>query len=170
MAAVQTVKGLSNSRGGASLRREDPEFVQLVKPLRRIQESASVGLRADVTKDKKGERPRDVFCDEKGSTGDSEEMEAVKRLLGLSREKTEFSVVYGAAPDRDDVIALHTRSGFQILYELATFVEVPEAHEREQRAYPHLPTPPVGQETPSAVDSYRERRNEADGCLRQGVL
>lgn len=55
MAAVQTVNGLSNSRGGASIRLEDPEFVQLVKSLRRIQESGTVGLRADVTKDKKGE-------------------------------------------------------------------------------------------------------------------
>lgn len=61
----------------------------------------------------------------------------MKRLLGLNPEKTEFSVIYGAVPPgRDDVIALHTRSGFQILYELATFVEVP-----------HLPTPPEGQET-----------------------
>ena len=48
---------------------------------------------------------------------------------------------------RDDVVALHTRSGFQILYELATFVEVPVEHEQELRAYPHLPTPPEGQET-----------------------
>jgi hypothetical protein len=56
-------------------------------------------------------------------------------------------VIYGAAPERDDVVALHTRSGFQILYELATFVEVPEEHEREKRAYPHLPVPPEGQET-----------------------
>ena len=77
-----------------------------------------------------------------------EEREAVKRLLGLNPEKTEFSVIYGAVPPgRDDVIALHTRSGFQILYELATFVEVPEEHERELRAYPHLPAPPEGQET-----------------------
>lgn len=147
MAAVQTVNGLTNSRGGAQLRLEDPEFVQVVKSLRRIQESASVGLRADMTKERKGEGLVMFFATKKVPPEIQKEMETVKRLLGLNLEKTEFSVTYGAAPDRDDVIALHTRSGFQILYELATFVEVPEQHERERRAYPHLPTPPEGQDT-----------------------
>ncbi|BFU92725.1 MAG: hypothetical protein NTAFB01_39120 [Nitrospira sp.] len=147
MAAVQTVNGLSNSRGGASIRLEDPDFVQLVKSLRRIQESASVGLRADADKDKKSEGLVMFFAMKKVPSEIQKEQDTVKRLLGLNQEKTEFSVVYGAAPDRDDVIALHTRSGFQILYELATFVEVPDEHEREQRAYPHLPAPSDGRET-----------------------
>ena len=148
MAAVQTVNGLSNSRGGAQLRLEDPEFVKVVKSLRRIQASGTVGLRADVTKDKKGEGLVMFFGTKKVPPEIQEEREAVKRLLGLNPEQTEFSVIYGAVPPgRDDVIALHTRSGFQILYELATFVEVPEEHERELRAYPHLPAPPEGQET-----------------------
>jgi hypothetical protein len=148
MAAVQTVNGLSNSRGGAQLRLEDPEFVKVVKSLRRIQASGTVGLRADATKDKKGEALVMFFGTKNVPLEIQEEREAVKRLLGLNPEKTEFSVIYGAVPPgRDDVIALHTRSGFQILYELATFVEVPEEHERELRAYPHLPAPPEGQET-----------------------
>lgn len=152
MAAVQTVNGLSNSRGGAQLRLEDPDFVQLVKALRRIQESGTVGLRADVTKEKKGEGLVMFFGTKKVPPEIQKEMEAVKRLLGLNQDKTEFSVTYGAAPDRDDVISLHTRSGFQILYELATFVEVPDEHEREQRAYPHLPPPHDGQATlPSLI-------------------
>lgn len=147
MAAVQTVNGLSNSRGGAQIRLEDPEFVQLVKSLRRIQESGTVGLRADVTKEKRGEGLVMFFAMKKVQPEIQKEQDIVKRLLGLNQDKSEFSVVYGSAPLRDDVIALHTRSGFQILYELATFVEVPEAHEREQRAYPHLPTPPDGHAT-----------------------
>jgi hypothetical protein len=148
MAAVQRVNGLSNSRGGSSLRREDPEFVQLVKSLRRIQESGSVGLRVDADKDKKGEGLVMFFATKEVPPEIQKERETVRRLLGLNQEKTEYSIIYGAVPPgRDDVIAVHTRSGFQILYELATFVEVPEAHEREQRAYPHLPTPPDGQAT-----------------------
>lgn len=145
MAAVQTVNGLSNSRGGAQLRLEDPEFVQLVKALRRIQESGSVGLRADVSKDKKGEGLVMFFAMRQVPPEIQKEQQTVRRLLGLNPEKMEYTVTYGAVPDRDDVIAIHTRSGFQILYELATFVEVPEEHERETRAYPHLPSPPDGQ-------------------------
>jgi hypothetical protein len=148
MAAVQTVNGLSNSRGGAQLRLEDPEFVKVVKSLRRIQASGTVGLRIDADKDKKGEGLVMFFGTKKVPPEIQEEREAVKRLLGLNPEKTEFSVIYGAVPaGRDDVIGLHTRSGFQILYELATFVEVPEEHEKETRAYPHLPDPPEGQDT-----------------------
>jgi hypothetical protein len=147
-AAVQTVNGLSNSRGGAQLRLEDPEFVKVVKSLRRIQGSGTVGSRAVVDKDKQGEGLVMFFGTKKVPPEIQEEQEAMKRLLGLNPEKTEYSVIYGAVPPgRDDVIALHTRSGFQILYELATFVEVPEEHEREMRAYPHLPVPPDGQDT-----------------------
>lgn len=146
-AAVQSVNGLSNSRGGAQLRLEDPEFVKVVKSLRRIQTSGTVGSRAVADKDKQGEGLVMFFSTKKVPPEIQEEQEAMKRLLGLNPEKTEFSVIYGAAPGRDDVIAMHTRSGFQILYELATFVEIPEEHERELRAYPHLPVPPDGQET-----------------------
>jgi hypothetical protein len=148
MAAVQTVNGLSNSRGGAQLRLEDPEFVKVVKSLRRIQASGTVGLRIDADKKTKGKGLLMFFGTKKAPPEIQAERETVKRLLGLNPEKTEFSVIYGAVPPgRDDVIALHTRSGFQILYELATFVEVPVEHERELRAYPHLPTPPEDQET-----------------------
>lgn len=147
-AAVQSVNGLSNSRGGSQIRLADPEFVQVVKAFRRIQASGSVGLRIDPDKDKKGEGLVLFFGTKKVPPDIQAELEAVKRLLGLNPEKTEFSVIYGSiTPGRDDIIALHTRSGFQILYELATFVEVPEEHERETRAYPHLPEPPEGQDT-----------------------
>lgn len=145
-AAVQTVNGLSNSRGGASIRLEDPEFAELVRALRRIQESGMVGLRARADKDHQGGGLVMFFVTKDVPPEIQRDRDTVKRLLGLNPEKSEFSVAYGAAPDRDDVIALHTRSGFQILYELATFVDVPEAHEREHRAYPHLPTPPDGRE------------------------
>lgn len=147
-AAVQTVNGLSNSRGGAQIRLGDSEFAQLVKSLRRIQLSGTVGLRLAPDKDKKGGGLLMFFATKKVPPEIQEERETVKRLLGLNPEKTEFSIIYGSVPERDDVIALHTRSGFQILYELATFVEVPEEHEREQRAYPHLPAPSDGQEAP----------------------
>ena len=67
----------------------------------------------------------------------------------MNPETTEFSVIYGAVPaGRDDVIApcIPVRDSRSCI-ELATFVEVPEEHEKELRAYPHLPAPPEGQET-----------------------
>ena len=144
---VQTVNGLSNSRGGSQGRKAaDPEFARLVKSLRRIQASGAVGLRVDVDKERKSEGLVLFFATTKVPPDIQEEREAVKRLLGLNPEKTEYRVIYGATSGQDDVVALHTRSGFQILIELASYVQIPEEHEREKRAYPHAVVPPQDQE------------------------
>ncbi|MCS6302928.1 MAG: hypothetical protein H8K07_04605 [Nitrospira sp.] len=145
--AVQTMNGLSNSRGGSQGRQAaDPEFAMVVKSLRRIQASGAVGLRVDVDKDKKGEGLVMFFATKKVPPEIQEERDAVKRLLGLNPEKTEFQVIYGAVSDRDDVVAIRTRSGFQILIELASYVQIPEEYEKEKRAYPHAVIPPGDQE------------------------
>ena len=155
-AAVQTVAGCQQPRRSANSL-EDPDFVKVVRALRRIQASGSVGLRVDPDRDKKGEGLVMWFATKKVPPEIQEERLALKRLLGLNPEKLEVSVIYGTVPPgRDDVLALHTRSGFQILYELATFVEVPEAHEREMRAYP--PSAPPDGKNPPAVDPHCQRR------------
>ena len=148
MAGVQTINGHSNSRGGAQLRLEDPEFVTLINALRRIQAAGAMGSRYHADRDQNGEGLVVYFAMKNATAEVRQDIGEVKRLLGLNPARTEFPVMYGEVPPgRDDVIALHTRSGFQILYELATFVQVPEAHERDMRAYPHLPPAPGGQET-----------------------
>lgn len=148
MAAVQTVNGLSNSRGGAQLRLEDPEFVQLVNALQRIQAAGAAGSRYHADRDQNGEGLVLFFTTRKAGAEVMQDIALVKQLLGLDPARNEFPVIYGEVPPgRDDLIALHTRSGFQILYELATFVQVPEEHEREMRAYPHLPAAAEGRES-----------------------
>ncbi|MBW7930525.1 MAG: hypothetical protein H3C57_04355 [Gammaproteobacteria bacterium] len=148
MAAVQTVNGHSNSRGGAQLRLEDPEFVRLVNALRRIQAAGALGSRYHADRDQNGEGLVMFFTTRKAGAEVMQDIALVKQLLGLDAARNEFPVIYGEVPPgRNDVIALHTRSGFQILYELATFVQVPEEHEREMRAYPHLPAAAEGRES-----------------------
>ena len=146
-AAVQTVNGLTNSRGGAQIRSADPGFAKVVRSLKRIQSSGAMSLRISVDKERKDEGLVMYFATRNVSPQIQAELEQLKRLLGLNPEKREFSIMYGVVPPgRDDVIALHTRSVFQLLYELATFVQVPPEHERERRAYPHLPDSPDGQD------------------------
>ncbi|WP_447598418.1 hypothetical protein [Nitrospira sp. Nam80] len=148
MVAVQSINGLSNSKGGSQGRKAaDPEFATLVKALRRIQASGAVGLRVDADKDKKGEGLIMFFATKKVPPKIQEDRDMVKRLLGLNPEKTEFSVIYGPVPpDRDDIVAVRTRSGFQILIELASYVQIPEEHEKK-RAYPHAVIPSQDQES-----------------------
>ena len=68
----------------------------------------------------------------------------VRKLLGLRPGLREFKVVYGALAEGDDVIAIQTRSGFQIMVELGAEVEVPADHAAERRTYPSRPEPTAG--------------------------
>lgn len=135
-ACVQTVNGLSNARAGGMRRAADPEFYSLLKSLRRIQESDAIGMAFRPEKNEQGEGLVLFFPTKNVPPDIQKEREQVKRLLGLNPDKTEFRVIYGAAPQTNDTLALHTRSGFQILFVLSLDVQVPEEHMKEQRAYP----------------------------------
>ena len=75
------------------------------------------------------------------------EREELKKLLGLNPAKSEFRITHGSGTDRDDEIAMETRSGMQILGTMAAFVSVPEDHVRDGRAFPPPPAPVESAET-----------------------
>jgi hypothetical protein len=62
------------------------------------------------------------------------ERETIRRTLRLNPERGDFRIIQGSGTDRDDVVAVETRSGMQILVELSAFVSVPEAEVHSGRA------------------------------------
>ena len=63
----------------------------------------------------------------------------LRKLLGLRPDLQDFKLIYGGMSDRDDTVAVQTRSGLQILAELGANIEVPPEHIAELRTYPPIP-------------------------------
>ena len=157
---VQSVNGVSNSRGGGRAKSAEPEFWTLITAMRRIQESEAMGLRVVVNKEDKREGLVMTFPAKEVPPEIKAERETVRKILGLNPAKSQFQIIYGTVADRDDVIALQTRSGMQILIELAATVNAPEEHVREGRATPS-PRPTEGQLPPVMRIASGKSRPEA---------
>ena len=143
---AQTINGISNKRGGARGRTADPEFGQLLAAIQRIQASGAVGLRTEVSKENKQEATVLTLGGKDLPPETVADQALVRKLLGLRPGLREFKVVYGALAESDDVIAIQTRSGFQIMVELGAEVEVPADHAAERRTYPSRPEPTGGRD------------------------
>jgi hypothetical protein len=145
--AVQSVNGVSNGRSSGRARFADPAFVQLVKSLQRVQDFDAIGIRVQADKETKQEGSVLTFAGTDLPPDIEADRQTIRRLLKLNPAKTEFQIVYGSGSSGDDVIAMQTRSGMQILSELAAYISLPEDQARKGGAFPPLPRPPDGQET-----------------------
>jgi hypothetical protein len=141
---AQTINGISNKKGGARGRATDPEFGQLLAAIQRVQASGAVGLRTEVSKETKQEATVLSLGRKDIAPETLADQALVRKLLGLRPGLREFKVVYGALTESDDVIAIQTRSGFQIMVELAAEIDVPADHVTERRTYPSQPAPAAG--------------------------
>lgn len=143
LVAVQEINGVANRRAGGRAQQAEPEFVRLLTAIRRIQDSGVIGFRMEIDKDT-GKRDRLVMFFRKGEMPPDiqAERDALRKVLHLDPERLDFLVIYGADTDRNDALAMQTRSAMQILAAVSSFVSVPEEHVRDGRAFRAPPPAP----------------------------
>lgn len=129
---TQAVNGLRNQKGGPHGHRADPAFIELLQLLERIQLSGGIGMSVEKVKD--GDAVSVLLFHTQHLTPEiAQDVATVRRILNLNSDAMGFKITYGASAGGDNEIALHTRSGFQVLFELSSRVSVPPEHVTEQR-------------------------------------
>lgn len=139
--SVQAINGLRNQKGGAFARPADSEFIEVVRLLSRIQAAGGIGFKVQRETDDK-EASMLLFHTRHLTPQVLQDVAEVRRLLRLDPEATHIIITYGADAQSDHEIALHTRSAYQVLIELASLVTVPPQHIEERRT---VGAPPVGE-------------------------
>jgi len=137
--SAQAINGLRNHKGGPNGQPADPEFAEVIRLLKRIQASGGMGIKLQGEKEDANIL---LFQMRRLTPEIAQDVEKVKRLLRLNPEATEIRITYGADSQGDQEIALHTRSGYQVLIELASLVAVPPEHVTEHRTYGSVLTTP----------------------------
>jgi hypothetical protein len=139
--AAKAINGLYASSGAETFKHQgDPNFYKVLRLLRELQLSDSIGFR--VRTDKGGEEHLFLFRPRHPRPEALASAKAVRELLGLSPDATEFHIVFGALQASDTEIAFLTRPILGILAEAAAGVEIPAADLEEGRV-----TKPLAPET-----------------------
>jgi hypothetical protein len=159
---VQEINGIRNRFGGeARARSADPEFYVLLEKMRKIQSDGAVGMR--VKRKDKEEAALLVFSGKRDPKTEALSQD-VRKMLGLDPQTSEINVVYGTVPRDNREIALQTRSLLEVLIDMSSDIEVPDAHVQEQRvSATHVEQAHAGGKIPPLIRirSSREKPNDA---------
>jgi len=159
---VQRINGISNSKSGARGQAADPDFARLLMAFQRLQSSGALGLRVEVSKESKLEGMVMTISQKNLPPKIQADRDLVRKLLGLRPDLEEFKVIYGGLSNKDDVVAIQTRSGLQILAQLGANVEAPAEHIAELRTYPSIPEQRGAQSLPPLIRIHAEKSQPAD--------
>jgi hypothetical protein len=136
LSSVQSINGLRNEQATVDgIRPADPGFLRVRELLREIQLSGFVRLyvKEDASKQQTALlalRTDNIPPDIQAASAE------LRRLLHLSPNTTEFTIVSAPLPSNDREIAVMTRSIIGILQNMAAEVEVPPQDLAQHRAVP----------------------------------
>jgi len=133
---VESLNGVRNrSATAGSMREADPEFIRALELLRDVQAAGAVGMRVEESKDKKqtavlffrrDDIPQEIV----------DKATEIRKLLKLPVNQQKLVLTYSPMHGEDNELAVNSRSLLQIMGAFATYIEVPEAHLKDQSAVP----------------------------------
>jgi len=136
LSSVQSINGLRNEQATLDgIRPADPEFHKVRELLREIQLSGMVRLYVKEDASKQQATLLAFRTDHIPPEIQAASVE-LRRLLRLSPDAAEFTIVSAPLPSSDTEIAVMTRSIIGILQNMAAEVEVPPEHLAQHRAVP----------------------------------
>jgi hypothetical protein len=130
--AIDSINGINNASRRSIDRPGDPRFFRIAGLLRDLQRAGVVQVRIERAK-REGETTLIVFGPSKDPKIAAESRE-IRSILGLKPDLRELKVFYGGYSEKNDEIAMLTRSMLQIMVELAANIQVPASDVAEGKA------------------------------------
>jgi hypothetical protein len=162
---VDSMNGLrAQVAAGSRQRRGDDEFYRSIELLRVIQRSGAVGMRIQQAAGQ--ETTLMMFHRDRISPEVKAALDELSVLLDIDPTTPQLRVTYSQVPENRGELAMLTRSMLQIMVDMATLVDVPEAHVTEGRTPPSLPESGDAFPRPLRVHSSRERPADAFTAVR----
>jgi hypothetical protein len=111
-------------------RAADPEFYPLMERLKRIQDAGVMSLRYQTTN-----YVEEALLGFRGKIEPfvQEDINFVRKTLGLDPSASEFKIAYGTQAKDDKELAILSRSILDIMVDLSSYIDVPAAHVEEKR-------------------------------------
>ena len=160
---VKTINGLRNRSGTVLMGREaDPDFYRLAQLFSEIQKSEAVGMRVTKANEKTKTGGAVAFFRKDPPADLLEKIREIRALLGFKEEGNEFKIVYGSLPETGREFAVLTRNLLEIMAEIASQMDVPEA---DLDRIPPMVPPPEGERW-LRVKNSKERPDEGFVSVR----
>jgi hypothetical protein len=166
--AVESLNGVRNrSAAGGAVREADPEFIRALDLLREVQTAGAFGMRVEEDK-AKGSTGVVFFRRDDVSTEIAEKGAEIRRLLKLAPDQQKFTLAYSPVRGTENELAVTSRSMLQIMQAFASYLDVPEAHLKDQSAWPSLEnaTTPESRQQRVRIHSGKEKPANSFAAVR----
>lgn len=166
--AVESLNGVRNrSTAGGAVREADPEFLRVLELLRDVQVAGAFGMRVEEDK-AKGSTGVVFFRRDDVPPDIAEKAAEIRRLLKLPATGQKFTLTYSPMRGVEGELAVNSRSMLQIMQAFASYVDVPEAHLKDNSAWPSPGNAPAADARQQSVriHSGREKPEGAYAAVR----